>query len=123
MRKAFAYGADRKSAVEAGFHGVIPYEGNPSVSQATPGYNAETAKAYAFDQAKANELLDRAGWTERNADKIRVKDGKPECLRGTFFGDSPMKDGAQDETWWLELMQYIDQNYRTMGETEVDWTE
>nr|BFE70444.1 hypothetical protein GCM10020092_037450 [Actinoplanes digitatis] len=53
VRQAFAYGADRKSAVEAGFHGVIPYEGNPAVSQATPGYDAEVAKAYAYDPAKA----------------------------------------------------------------------
>ena len=64
VRQAFAYGADRKAAVEAGFHGVIPYEGNPSVSQATPDYNAEAAKAYAYDPDKANELLDQAGWTE-----------------------------------------------------------
>jgi peptide/nickel transport system substrate-binding protein len=81
VRKAFAYGADRKSAVEAGFHGVIPYEGNPAVSQATPGYNAEVAKAYAYDPAKASQLLDEAGWTQRNADKVRTKDGKPLTIK------------------------------------------
>ncbi|GAB3833301.1 ABC transporter substrate-binding protein [Dactylosporangium cerinum] len=81
VRKAFAYGADRKSAVEAGFHGVIPYEGNPAVSQATPGYNAEVAKAYAYDPAKANQLLDEAGWGTRNADKVRTKDGKPLTIK------------------------------------------
>jgi len=81
VRKAFAYGADRKAAVEAGFHGVIPYEGNPAVSQATPGYNAEVAKAYAYDPAKANQLLDEAGWTQRNADQVRVKDGKPLTIK------------------------------------------
>ncbi|GAA4715249.1 ABC transporter substrate-binding protein [Phytohabitans rumicis] len=76
VRQAFAYGADRKAAVEAGFHGVIPYEGNPAVSQATPGYDAEVAKAYAYDPAKAGQLLDQAGWTGKNADGIRTKDGK-----------------------------------------------
>ncbi|MFO0761840.1 MAG: hypothetical protein U0359_35695 [Byssovorax sp.] len=55
--------------------------------------------------------------------RCRIKDGKPECMRGTFFADSPMSQGAQDETWWLELMDYIDQNYRTLGESTVDWTE
>lgn len=55
--------------------------------------------------------------------RCRVKDGTPECLRGTFYGDSPMKDRAQDEAWWLELIDYIDKNYRTMGESVVDWTE
>jgi peptide/nickel transport system substrate-binding protein len=76
VRQAFAYGADRKAAVEAGFHGVIPYEGNPSVSQSTPGYNAETATAYAFDPDKAGALLDQAGWSRTSADGVRTKGGK-----------------------------------------------
>jgi peptide/nickel transport system substrate-binding protein len=75
VRQAFAYGADRKAAVEAGFHGVIPYEGNPSVSQATPGYNAAAAADYPYDPDKAAALLDQAGWT-KGADGIRAKDGK-----------------------------------------------
>ena len=49
--------------------------------------------------------------------------GKPECIRGTFFSDSAREDGVQNEQWWLELMDHIDQKYRTMGETTVDWTE
>lgn len=49
--------------------------------------------------------------------------GKAECIRGTFFADSAREDGAQNERWWLELMDYIDQNYRTMGESEIDWIE
>ncbi|BCB76848.1 ABC transporter substrate-binding protein [Phytohabitans flavus] len=81
VRQAFAYGADRKAAVEAGFHGVIPYEGNPSVSQATPGYDAEVAKAYAYDPAKANQLLDQAGWTAKNADGFRTKNGVPLTIK------------------------------------------
>jgi len=81
VRQAFAYGADRKAAVEAGFHGVIPYEGNPSVSQATPGYDAEVAKAYAYDAAKANQLLDQAGWTARGANGTRTKNGQPLAVK------------------------------------------
>ncbi len=74
-------------------------------------------------------------------------DGTSECLQGNFFGDSartyfengiptftPSTDGgaptpinvvpgAQDETWWLELMSYMDANYRTLGATQVSWTE
>jgi peptide/nickel transport system substrate-binding protein len=81
VRQAFAYGADRKSAVEAGFHGVIPYEGNPAVSQATPGYDAEVAKAYAYDPTKAGQLLDQAGWTAKNANGIRTKNGQPLTIK------------------------------------------
>ncbi len=50
-------------------------------------------------------------------------DGKAECIRGTFFGESPLQSGAKLESWWLELMNHIDSNYRTMGETESLWTE
>lgn len=49
--------------------------------------------------------------------------GKAECIRGSFFTDSVRADGVQDEQWWLELMDYVDKNYRTMGESLVDWTE
>jgi hypothetical protein len=56
--------------------------------------------------------------------RCRVGDnGKPECIRGTFFTDSAREEGVQNEQWWLELMDYVDQNYRTMGESEVDWVE
>lgn len=50
-------------------------------------------------------------------------DGKAECIRGTFFGESPMESGAKTESWWLELMGHIEKNYRTMGETESMWVE
>jgi hypothetical protein len=46
-----------------------------------------------------------------------------ECLQGTFFADSPRPTSALDETWWLELMTYLDQNYRTLQTTDVSWTE
>jgi hypothetical protein len=49
--------------------------------------------------------------------------GKAECIRGSFFTDSVRKDGVKDEQWWLELMDYVDQHYRTMGESLVDWTQ
>ncbi|HVK67932.1 MAG TPA: hypothetical protein VM694_25905 [Polyangium sp.] len=50
-------------------------------------------------------------------------DGKAECIRGTFFGESPLQSGAKLESWWLELMNHVDANYRTMGESESMWTE
>jgi hypothetical protein len=50
-------------------------------------------------------------------------DGKAECLQGTFYADSVRGDGALMEQWVLELMDHIDQRFRTMGESERDWTE
>ncbi|MFO0616019.1 MAG: hypothetical protein U0414_25715 [Polyangiaceae bacterium] len=49
--------------------------------------------------------------------------GKAECIRGGFYTDSPREGGFENESWWLELMDYVDAHYRTMPATEVDWTE
>ncbi len=49
--------------------------------------------------------------------------GKAECIRGSFFANSVRDTGVQDEQWWLELMDHVDKNYRTMGESVVDATE
>ena len=76
VRQAFGYAADRKAAVESAFNDVIPYNGNGSLSQSTPDYDESLADAYPHDVAKANQLLDEAGWTEKNADGIRTKNGK-----------------------------------------------
>ncbi|GAB2508172.1 ABC transporter substrate-binding protein [Paramicrobacterium agarici] len=76
VRKAFAYSLDREALVETIGLGVIPYEGNGAVSQATPGYSQQAAERYSYDPEKANDLLDAAGWGETNADGFRVKDGQ-----------------------------------------------
>lgn len=76
LRKAFIHSLDRESIVETIGHGVIPYEGNGGVSQATPGYSQKAADWYDYDPDEADRLLDEAGWTERDDDGYRVKDGK-----------------------------------------------
>jgi peptide/nickel transport system substrate-binding protein len=109
VRQAFAYGADRKSAVQAGFHGVIPYEGNPSVSQATPGYDAAVASAYGFDQSKANALLDQAGWTGRNTAGYRTKDGKELTVKLPYpAGSVVTSEGAT-------VLQILQQQWKQVG--------
>jgi peptide/nickel transport system substrate-binding protein len=109
VRQAFAYGADRKSAVQAGFHGVIPYEGNPSVSQATPGYDANVASDYAFDQGKASALLDQAGWTGRNAAGYRTKGGKELTVK------LPYPAGAVVTSEGATVLQILQQQWKQVG--------
>ncbi|MEJ3403265.1 ABC transporter substrate-binding protein [Rathayibacter sp. YIM 133350] len=75
VRQAFAYALDRKQIVESIGHGVIPYEGNGGVSQTTPGYSKKAADWYKQDLGKAAKLLDAAGWTQKDADGYRSKDG------------------------------------------------
>ena len=48
--------------------------------------------------------------------------GRPECTRGTFYTDSVRADGAKIESWWAELMDEIDERFRTMPPTEIEWT-
>ncbi len=50
-------------------------------------------------------------------------DGEAECIRGTFYSESNRPHGAKMETWWRELIDYIDAHYRTMGPSDIDWTE
>jgi hypothetical protein len=44
-------------------------------------------------------------------------------LQGTFYADSVRGDGPQMEEWFLELMDHVDQRFRTMGPSEIDWSE
>jgi peptide/nickel transport system substrate-binding protein len=110
VRQAFAYGADRKADVEATFHGVIPYEGNPSVSQATPGYDAAIASAYPYDPAKANQLLDDAGWSKRNAAGYRVNAAGQELTVKLAY---PAGSVITDEG--ATLLQVLQQQWKQVG--------
>ncbi len=76
VRQAFAYSLDRKQIVDTIGRGVIPYEGNGGVSQATPGYSQKAADWYGYDAEKAGQLLDEAGWKQQGGKGVREKDGK-----------------------------------------------
>ncbi len=49
--------------------------------------------------------------------------GEAECVNGSFFADSIREEGPQLDAWFLELVDHIDQNYRTMGESTIEWPE
>lgn len=76
VRQAFAWSADRRAAVRAAFLGVVPYTPNGALSQATTDYDPALDDAYRYDPARAEGLLDAAGWSHRDHDGIRIKDGK-----------------------------------------------
>jgi peptide/nickel transport system substrate-binding protein len=109
VRQALAYGADRQAAVKTAFHGVIPYEGNPSVSRATPGYDAAVAGAYPYDTAKANQLLNADGWTGRDAAGYRTKDGKELDVKLAYPAGSVITDEG------ATLLQILQQQWKQIG--------
>lgn len=56
--------------------------------------------------------------------RIDPQTGAPECIRGTFYMNSNRTVGgrkvAQLDDWFDEVIDYIDDNYRTMGAADVD---
>ena len=46
--------------------------------------------------------------------------GYPECVEGTFYVNSDRPNGPQMDSWFVEVMNYMDQNYRTLGPVDVD---
>ena len=51
------------------------------ISPSSPLYDKRLEGGYGGDTAKANTLLDQAGWAARDADGYRVKDGKRLTVR------------------------------------------
>lgn len=82
VRQALSFATDREANVESAFLGTVPFEPSGYLSQSTPDYDADAAAEYPYDLDRANELLDAAGWTERDSEGTRYKEGQP--LQVTF---------------------------------------
>ena len=94
VRQALLYGSNAAAAVKSAYLGVFPYAGGP-LSSGTPDYSPAYDNAYPYDVKKANALLDAAGWTGRDAQGYRTKDGKELAARFVYSsdpGDTPPAD-------------------------------
>lgn len=76
VRQALSFATDREANIESAFLGTVPFEPSGYLSQSTPDYDVDAATEYPFDLDRADELLDDAGWTERDEDGTRLKDGE-----------------------------------------------
>ncbi|RNE64176.1 ABC transporter substrate-binding protein [Cryobacterium tepidiphilum] len=74
VRQAFRFGADIDSGLASVYFGAYKAVGGP-LSPTTVDYDKAFDDVYAHDPAKANGLLDAAGWTGRDADGYRTKAG------------------------------------------------
>ncbi|HEY1959974.1 MAG TPA: hypothetical protein VGH28_30405 [Polyangiaceae bacterium] len=61
--------------------------------------------------------------TAPNGSQAGTPPGQPECIQGGFYLDSTRPGGALFDTWFDELVQYVDKNYRTMPPSDVTVTE
>jgi len=75
VRQAFRYSVDVPSGLKSIFFGAFHAVGGP-LSPTTPFYDPSFEHAYPYDLAKADELLDAAGWKSRDSEGYRVKDGR-----------------------------------------------
>mgnify|MGYP001290650144 CR=1 FL=1 len=73
MREAFIAAVDVNTGIEALFEDTAP-RSYSALSSVEP-LAVQSPEAYVTDVERANALLDEAGWTERDADGIRMRDG------------------------------------------------
>ncbi|OLP62025.1 peptide ABC transporter substrate-binding protein [Xaviernesmea oryzae] len=88
VREAFVRSADIQGALDSVFFGRYQRAPGP-LSAVTPFASPDFQAHYDYDPDRANKLLDEAGWSERNANGYRIKDGKTltvEVLIGDFQG-------------------------------------
>ena len=92
VREAVFTGMDRETLAQVRFNGMDYTENLPgsfALFQNQKGYQDNFGGLVTYDQDKAKQLLDEAGWAE-GGDGIREKDGKKLTLRYVTFGDSQL---------------------------------
>ena len=75
VRQAFMYSIDRARMTQNLYFGLVKPAFGP-LAPTTPAYWAGVETYFPFDRAKANALLEEAGW-KMGPNNIRMKDGQP----------------------------------------------
>ena len=92
VREALFTGIDRSTLAQIQFNGLDYTEQLPGsivLYQTQQGYEDNFSPVVQYDQEKAKQLLDDAGWAV-GSDGIREKEGKKLALRYVSFGDSQL---------------------------------
>ncbi|MFS8048108.1 ABC transporter substrate-binding protein [Rhizobium sp. BR 314] len=74
VRQAFQAAVNGPAAVKAAYFGTLKPADN-ILGPSTLYYDRDIPSKWGFDLGKANHLLDEAGWSQRDDDGIRRKDG------------------------------------------------
>jgi peptide/nickel transport system substrate-binding protein len=89
VRQAFSIGFDADAAVESIFFGQYPRAWSILGPTTPNSYDASLEGSWPYDPDKANRLLDDAGWTERDAEGYRLKDGDRLSVRWIAYTPIP----------------------------------
>jgi len=101
VRQAVAHALDVPLVVES----VLEGGATVATSVISPGVfghiDMELDERYPYDPARAQELLEQAGWTDNDGDGIREKDGEPLLLRvlpasGRYLKDREVAEVVQE---------------------------
>ncbi|WP_449281276.1 ABC transporter substrate-binding protein [Leucobacter sp.] len=106
VREAFIRVADPNPGIDALFQGTA-LRSYSALSSVEPTAVSDES-LFATDPDAANELLDEAGWTEKNADGVRVKDGETLTVR---FPVSTNQSTAAEQS----LFEQIQANAAAVG--------
>lgn len=80
VREALRLGIDLDSLLQATYLGEVTRAWS-AISPTSPFYDSSYENSWSYDPDAANELLDEAGWTERDDEGYRTKDGVRLTLR------------------------------------------
>jgi len=83
VRYAIGHALNVDKVINTVLHG--DYERLQTAHDGFGDYTNTTIRAREFDLKRAAEFLDKAGWSERGNDGIRIKDGKPLRIRITYY--------------------------------------
>jgi peptide/nickel transport system substrate-binding protein len=89
VRQAILFAVDQKTLVSEVLFGVDT-PAHTVLTPITPGYSAQSGALYSYDPAKAQALLDQAGW-KVGPGGVRVKNGKKLALEIILYSDSGME--------------------------------
>ena len=109
VRQAVNYASNEEVNLKSAYFDTYPYVGSPLV-KGTPNYEASLQNAYPASVTKADAILDKAGWSARDAAGYRTKDGKE--LKITIPYDS---DAGQTAAEDLTLYQDIQASEKKAG--------
>lgn len=89
VRQAFSIGFDAEAAVQSIFFGQYPRAWSILGPTTPNSYDASLENSWPYDAVKANALLDAAGWTSRDAEGYRIKDGARLSVRWIAYTPIP----------------------------------
>ena len=108
VRQALLYGTDRQAIVSTVFRGTSPVAYGP-LAAVTLGYEPAVQATYGYDPARAESLLDDAGWLDSDGDGVRDMGGDPLALDLYLMGWGHMPEvGQLLAAQWAELGISVD---------------